>query len=123
MDYGAGTIALGLLLVVVVVLVWVGIEKTWEQHQKDRRILTQGTVTSIRTQKIKVSVSTTTVGFTSSHMQDTTEVTMGFEFYVGGQRWTGRKSVHGDLATKNKGDSILVYYLPEDPGRDQMLDP
>ena len=100
-----------IVLGMLAALVWWG-TATWNGYQKGRRIVAEGTVTSI----------TWTDSGSGDFIYDYVKEDMDFEFYVGGQRWTGHKTVHGDLAWKNKGDSILVYYLPEDPGRGWMLE-
>ena len=104
-------------LVVIGTLVFGG-NMIWEESKKRKRIPTEGTVTSITRQ---TKLAPTYRAFEVS--QSYTEVTMNFEFDVGGHRWTGHKTVRGDLAHKKKGDGIRVYYLPESPGRDQMLEP
>ena len=80
------------------------------------------TVTSITTPQEKsrwIQTGPSSQGYREYYVQ----ADMSFEFYVSGQRWTGRKTVRGDLAKKNKGDSIRVYYVPENPGKGLILDP
>ena len=99
----------------VIGTIWERFQKSniWERSQKSRRILTEGTVTSITRQKKRGRLD----------QSEYIGGAMDFEFYVGGQRWTGHKTVRGDLAHKEKGDRIHVYYLPKKPGKAQMLGP
>lgn len=114
MDAG-WVIALGLLLVGVV---WI-LVKQEKQAQKDRRIPTEGWVTSMGSET-RTGMGSTMGGYSTT--QSYVETVMRFEFYVDGKKLTGRKTVSGELAKKEKGDRIFVYYLPENPGKDQVLE-
>lgn len=118
-------VVLGLTFVLVLMIAavrWV------EDFRKSRRILTEGTVTSrtreTKTESYPASFSPYSPGGTTTSV----EVTLDFEFYVDGKRWTARKTMgegwptNSKLAEKKEGDRIRVYYLPENPGRDQMLE-
>ena len=108
--------------VVIGALVVSGFMLTWERFQKNRRTLTEGTVTSVTRQtKYRYSGSSNIPGSLST-VDSYDEVTLNFEFYVNGQKQTGHTTNYR-LADKKEGDRIRVYYVSSDPGEHQIVEP
>ena len=75
---------------------------------------TQGTIISITSTK-KDSLS-------PSGMPGRTywESAIVYEFEASEQRWTGAKTVRGNMVNKRTGEGVKVYYLEENPSENAM---